>query len=117
MVAHLEDLFPGLRGSEYGVTSRQDDGYNCIAWAAGATNTTLWWWPLGDPQKTYWPEGVPRQQTLEAFQQLFEGLGYTVCNHAEAEPPQCRHGAPVVALVRRARPIESDSLIGYEQGC
>ena len=28
---------------------------------------------------------MPRQETLEAFQQLFEGLGYAVCDHAEVE--------------------------------
>ena len=45
----------------------------------------MWWWPFGDPQKTSWPEGVPRQETLAAFQQLFESLGYIACAHAEAE--------------------------------
>jgi hypothetical protein len=85
MVTPFEDLFPGLRGSGYEVKSRQDDGYNYIAWAAGATNTAHWWWPFGDPPKTYWSEGVPRQESLEAFQQLFEQLGYAVCDHAELE--------------------------------
>lgn len=86
MVRHLEDLFPGLRGSGYLVKSPQDDTYNCIAWAAGATNTSRWWWPFGDPQKTYWPEGVPREETVEAFRRLFEALGYIVCGHADVEP-------------------------------
>ena len=85
MVTDLESLFPGLRGSGYEVKSRQDDLYNCIAWAAGANHTAMWWWPFGDPHKTYWPEGVPRQETLEAFRQLFERLGYAVCEHAEME--------------------------------
>jgi hypothetical protein len=85
MVTDLESLFPGLRGSEYEVKSRQDDLYNCIAWAAGANRTTMWWWPFGDSHKTYWPEGVPRQETLAAFRQLFERLGYAVCEHAEME--------------------------------
>jgi hypothetical protein len=86
MVRHLENLFPGLRGSGYEVQSPPDDVYNCIAWAAGATNTSRWWWPFGDPQRTYWPEGVPREETAEAFRQLFETLGYAVCGHAEAGP-------------------------------
>jgi len=86
MVTHFEELFPRLGGSGYDVTSRQEDTYNCIAWAAGATGNARWWWPFGDPHKTYWPEGVPRQETLEAFQQLFESLGYAVCDRAELEP-------------------------------
>jgi hypothetical protein len=85
MVTHLEDLFPGLRGSGYETKSPQTDIYNCIAWAAGLTNTKLWWWPFGDPEKTYWPEGVPREETLAAFRQLFETLAYVVCDHAEVE--------------------------------
>ena len=28
---------------------------------------------------------MPRQETLEAFQQLFESLRYNVCDHAEVE--------------------------------
>ena len=85
MVTHIERLFPGLRGSEYEVKSPQNDVYNCIAWAAGPANTNLWWWPFGDPEKTYWPESVPRQETREAFRQLFESLGYAACDHAEVE--------------------------------
>jgi hypothetical protein len=86
MVTHIEALFPGLSGSGYEVKSKQDDVYNCIAWAAGPTNTNAWWWPFGDPQTTYWPESVPRQETLEAFRQMFETLGYAACDHAEVEP-------------------------------
>jgi hypothetical protein len=98
MVRHLEDLFPRLRGSEYEVKSPPDDAYNCIAWAAGSTNTSRWWWPFGDPQRTYWPEGVPRQETVEAFRQMFETLGYAVCGHAEAE-----RGSEKVALFADAQ--------------
>jgi hypothetical protein len=37
--------------------------------------TTDWWWSIG-PGKTYWPEGVPRVVTLEAFREAFAALGY-----------------------------------------
>lgn len=84
MVTHIESLFPGLCGANYQVQSPQNDVYNCIAWAAGAAD--IWWWPFGDPKKSYWPEGVPRQETLAAFRLLFETLGYTVCDHADVEP-------------------------------
>jgi hypothetical protein len=46
--------------------------YNCIAWAAGVTDT--WWWPV--PGR-YWPFGVPREETITAFLALFATLGYT----------------------------------------
>ncbi len=84
MVMGIEDLFPGLRRSAYEVTSPPTDDYNCIAWAAGATD--IWWWPIGDPQRVHWPGGVPREETLEAFREVFAALGYAVCNHSELEP-------------------------------
>jgi hypothetical protein len=31
MVKGLEDLFPGLRGATYQITSPPEDVYNCIA--------------------------------------------------------------------------------------
>jgi hypothetical protein len=84
MVKGIEDLFPRLRGTAYQITSAPDDGYNCIAWAAGLTNE--WWWPFGDPMRSHWPEGVPRQETLDAFRAAFATLGYMVCDDAGLEP-------------------------------
>jgi hypothetical protein len=83
MVKSLEDLFPALRGKAYQITSPASDRYNCIAWAAGVVND--WWWPFGDPTKTFWPAGVPRQESLGAFQAAFATLGYIVCANAAPE--------------------------------
>jgi hypothetical protein len=82
MVAHLEALFPGLRGSAYQVTSPPDTGYNCLAWAA--SDQGRWWWP-DTPPKRYWPAGVLREETLVAFQQAFTSLGYSPCASDELE--------------------------------
>ena len=68
----LEALFPRLRGTAYRIASSASDVYNCISWAAG--DTEHWWWP-GDPARTYWPLGVPRQETLAAFRDAFAALG------------------------------------------
>ena len=84
MVKALEDLFPGLRGTAYQIKGPPDPIYNCIAWAAGASDS--WWWPIGDPQRVYWPAGVPRAETLEAVRATFTSLGFAVCDHAEPEP-------------------------------
>ena len=84
MVRALEDLFPGLRGTAYQIKGPPDPIYNCIAWAAGASDS--WWWPIGDPQRVYWPAGVPREETLEAVRAVFTTLGFAVCDHAEPEP-------------------------------
>ncbi len=72
---NLESLFPGLRGSGYLVTSREDVRYNCVAWAA--EDAEHWWWPDED---SYWPEGVAREETIAALVAAFEKLGFVPCN-------------------------------------
>jgi len=84
MVTSIEDHFRGLRGKIYQVTSPAAEPYDCIARAAEVT--TIWWWPFGDPRKTYWPEGVPREESLEAFRAAFANVGYSACDHAQVEP-------------------------------
>src|SRR5437899_2905929 len=39
----LEEVFPGLRGQSYRITSPADHRYNCIAFAAGDDHKS--WWP------------------------------------------------------------------------
>jgi hypothetical protein len=69
----------------YRITSPKDDDYNCISWTVG--DTTQWWWPneADAPRSAYWPPGVPREQTLEAFCDAFATLGYAVCNDDRLE--------------------------------
>jgi hypothetical protein len=69
-VPHLSDL-------NCTVTSPGDTLYNCIAWAAG--DNTRWWWPLPLKGINYWPKGVPREQTVEAFIMAFGTMGYVPC--------------------------------------
>ena len=79
----LEAIFPGLRGSTYQVTSPATEVYNCIAWAAG--DVGRWWWP-DLLKKRYWPAGATRLETIAAFQEAFESLGFVVCPGEELEP-------------------------------
>src|SRR6266496_731077 len=84
MVSPLEVLFPGLADGDYQITSPKDEIYNCIAWAAG--DTSIWWWPNSSPHKRgYWPPGVSREVTLDAFQAALAFLGYMPCAGEEAE--------------------------------
>lgn len=63
-------------------TSPETTAYNCIAWAAG--DIRRWWWP--DPFFLYyWPPGIPRQETTDAFIALYESLGYEVCQNSDYE--------------------------------
>ena len=78
----LGDVFPGLRGQPYTITSARDGRYNCIAWAAGYADR--WWWPDEDDEDN-WPPGLARVETVAAFHDLFASLGYTVCNDETLE--------------------------------
>jgi hypothetical protein len=78
----LEDVFPGLRGQPYQITSPRDHRYNCIAFAAG--DDQHWWWPDSDEEDT-WPSGVARAETLEVFREAFATLGYVVCGDDRLE--------------------------------
>jgi hypothetical protein len=72
----LESLFPRLAQTTFALESPATDLYNCIAWAAEQNN--VWWWP--DPLNvSFWPLGIPRVETLEAFEQAYSLLGYQRC--------------------------------------
>jgi hypothetical protein len=73
-----EALFPNLRRGEYQVTSSESPDYNCIAHAAGKDDN--WWWP--DDEPAYWPDGLPKEETLEAFILAYESEGYS-----KSDPP------------------------------
>lgn len=57
-----------------------NNGYNCIAYAAGKTDK--WWWPTDDPA-AYWPPSLPFEapgyETLGNFIKAFELEGYKLC--------------------------------------
>jgi hypothetical protein len=63
------------------ITSLEDKNYNCIAWAAEEDDR--WWWPTKD---YYWPPGVTREETIEAFVLAYATIGYEACENAELEP-------------------------------
>jgi hypothetical protein len=72
-MTRLLALFPNLAIEGYLVTSPPDLNYNCIAWAAGETHRP--WWQ----GRFYWPAGVPCDETIDAFLQAYQTLGYIPC--------------------------------------
>jgi hypothetical protein len=83
MVTPFEILFPVLQPKSYQATSPPDAAYNCIAWAAGETQT--WWWPDADGL-AYWPAAAARDETVAAFVTAFGALGYSPCSGDQVEP-------------------------------
>ena len=82
MKGYFKQAFPDLETEGFQETSPGAKKYNCIAWAAGQHNQ--WWWPYDHP-KYYWPEGVSRVVSLDAFLQAFASLGYQPCATGELE--------------------------------
>ena len=79
-----EAAFPNLRKNNYHVTSDEDDAYNCIAHAAGKSDIA--WWPAPEEDDSvFWPAGVPRQETLDAFFAAYGTLAYAECAGPELE--------------------------------
>jgi hypothetical protein len=84
MVEWLERLFPGLRGTVYRITSPPTDKYNCIAWAVGVTDA--WWWPVSHQGKRiHWPTGAASVETLDAFRDVLDLLGFVPCDGEQFE--------------------------------
>ena len=81
---HGTAAFPLLQDVAYQKTSPVDPVYNCIAWAV--RDASKWWWPtLYDP-RSYWPPGLPREETIASFVHAFATVGFEPCASAEPEP-------------------------------
>jgi hypothetical protein len=65
-----------------GAVSAATRSYNCFAWAS-ASNLERW---EPDPFfQYYWPDGVPRVQTLDAYTEAYITVGFEVCADASLE--------------------------------
>lgn len=77
------EVFPTFPEGLVRITSPATPTYNCIAWAAG--DWERWWWPdsmgIG-----YWPEDIPREETIPAFVSAFATLGFTPVSNPYPEP-------------------------------
>ena len=81
MPHRLEIELENLAASGYAITSPPERTYNCIAFAAGETHRV--WWPVAF---SYWPDGVPRELTVQSFIMVFETLNYVPCQDGSLEP-------------------------------
>ena len=71
-----QNELPNLTDFNCEVTSPETGRYNCIAWAAESDHR--WWWPDSN-NIGYWPDGAPREETVDAFMQTFSMMGYDLC--------------------------------------
>jgi hypothetical protein len=76
------ETFPASFVEPFVLTSAATGEYNCIAWALEDTSRFYW---TGPKAFFYWPENLPREETIESFIQLFQQNGYEICQHALKE--------------------------------
>lgn len=85
---HPLQYFPRLDAANHRITSPADPDYNCIAWASGIDNLQVW--PdfgddLPDDPGLHWPAGIRNDESIAAFVEYFELLGYTLCGGPDYE--------------------------------
>ncbi|WP_157376123.1 hypothetical protein [Burkholderia ubonensis] len=73
-------IFPQIDADDFAITSPRNPVYNCIAWAAAEDD--IWWWPDND---NYWPDGLPKNDSVQNFIDAFGTLGYVPCTNGNFE--------------------------------
>ena len=80
--------FPRLNHSNSRVTSPLSEAYNCLAWAVEVDYKSFW--PdsgeeiIQEPA-VEWPDGIPNEETVDAFVAFFYLFGYELCDGPEFE--------------------------------
>ena len=72
----LEEALPGLRDSEFQVTSDRTGDYNCVAWACLDDDL---WWSHAEGADYHWPNDVAREPTIDAYRSAFASVGFEPC--------------------------------------
>ena len=80
----LEKQWNNLTNTQYKIASKHTLNYNCFAWAVNDENDR-WWSPTPDDDY-YWPDGAPREETLESYIIAFQMCGYEICSDEKIEP-------------------------------
>lgn len=76
----LKKWFPDLDSYFWKRHSDCSGIYNCIAYAVGDTHN--WWSPL---PRSYWPQGLLRAETVEAYTEAFKTKGFDPCANGTLE--------------------------------
>lgn len=73
--------FPLLALENHSVESPESDEYNCIGWACGLNDRSLW--PANEFHE--WPADLPQEDELQSFIALFQKYGYEICASPDLE--------------------------------
>lgn len=76
----IVNKFLNLAKADFRVTSPEDPGYNCVAWAF--EDTSKWWEPHPE---AHWPADAPDEVDVDSYIKLFERFGYQICNNPDLD--------------------------------
>jgi hypothetical protein len=78
--ADLKRRFPQLATTQFEVTSEDTTDYNCFAWILGDKGNWISPDLFDENLGLYpWPEGVPRENSVEAWMLALETYGFSRC--------------------------------------
>ena len=79
--SYIINNFPNISHGNTIFTSPETKEYNCISWAYGIIDKQMW------PNSSYkfWPKGVINDDSQKSFIDLFESIGYNICDNGEIE--------------------------------
>jgi len=85
LLIEVPHAFPKLvLDVNFGIKSKTDDRYNCIAWAI--VRDDVWVDALeGEFDGIYWPASVPKGRALTHLEAMFSSYGYVRCDDSFEE--------------------------------
>ena len=83
--------FPNSTSLNFGITSPEDNSYNCIAWACGIKNYKFW--PDCEEYGYFWPKNITNKHDINSFIEFFKIYGFNTCFDGKYE-----HGFEKIAI-------------------
>jgi hypothetical protein len=116
MGTYTSSEFPNSFLEPFELTSPSSGEYNCIAWALKDLSRFIW--PLRQ-RGFYWPKGVPMEESVDAFINLFARYGFQICENGSHEQGYeklalfAKEGVPTHAARQLADGMWTSKLVGY----
>lgn len=73
--------FPNSQNDPFEITSPPIPQYNCISWAYGISDVRMW----PSTSNFYWPSNITNNDKISSFIELYESIGYEVCDDDSIE--------------------------------
>ena len=76
------ESFPHVTQANCRPTSDPTEAYNCVGWAAHSQLDYIW---PDERQQFSWPEGLPREETVDCMKRFFALMKFSECGDGSLE--------------------------------